>query len=224
MLPPLTSEIGANSGQASSFHCVILARDDSLLFFFFLLPNIFNVRSSPLLATLVLTYPPHPHDIYLCCCGLAWDGRLSKRYLKTFPPKRIHPIQAMNQASRETGDMTPVFYDPYHPANNTMKEVVAPDHAEVNRSNLADLEPVSQAGVNGSADWGFSPSKSPNMAGAIQKPWKSEEMQSSAGKERKICGISLATFVLAIALVILLLAAAVGGGVGGSMAASTARE
>ncbi|KAH8842886.1 hypothetical protein MCOR27_000094 [Pyricularia oryzae] len=129
----------------------------------------------------------------------------------------------MNQASRETGDVTPAFYDPYHPANNAMKEVVTPDHAEVNQSYRTDPEPVPQTGATGSSDWRFSPAKSPTVASPDQ-PWQPEQVQSRAGKERKVCGVGMATFVLAIALLVVLLAAAVGGGVGGSMAANTARE
>ncbi|KAL5884443.1 hypothetical protein ACKVWM_003446 [Pyricularia oryzae] len=129
----------------------------------------------------------------------------------------------MNQAPREAGDATPAFYDPYHPANNTMKEVVTPDHAEVNRSYRADLEPVPQTGVTGSSEWRFSPAKSPTVGGPEQ-PWQPAEMPTGTGRKRKVCGIGLATFVLAIALLVVLLAAAVGGGVGGSMAANTARE
>ncbi|EJT78738.1 hypothetical protein GGTG_03836 [Gaeumannomyces tritici R3-111a-1] len=47
-----------------------------------------------------------------------------------------------------------------------------------------------------------------------------------AGEQRrhKVCGMSIATFVLAVALFVAVIGAAVGGGVGGSMAASTSRS
>lgn len=46
----------------------------------------------------------------------------------------------------------------------------------------------------------------------------------SPEKERVICGLRTATFVLSVLLVILVLIAAVGGGVGGTLAVRKARE